>query len=376
MRVAPWVFAAAGGVLVVGVLIAAALGGAPAPSFGAGLSEADSSLVELQQTSAPAPDFSLTDQNGHHVDLTEFRGRPVVLTFNDDECTDLCTLLAQDVIAADQDLGADASKIAFVSINANPFHTAVADVRGWTRQHALGTLHNWYYGTASRAGLADIAKRYGCDIEADAATGTVSHCTTIYFIDPSGQERAIGGFGSDSANTRPFARAMAQMAADLATSTIHVAGSPLANPAGRGTALGDRAPSLTLPELSGDPSPPSQGGYRVIDFWSSTCSACRTELPALEREHVALGSAVDFIGVDVDDTASAGRSFTAAVGATFRSLRDPDGSTAGTWQVTGLPYLVIVDPQGKIVVRHPGAMTQEQLDYILRDLDVELAPAS
>jgi peroxiredoxin len=372
--VVPWVAAVGGGILVVGVLIAAALGGAPSPSFGAGLSAADSSLIELQQTSASAPDFSLTDQEGKHLDLTEFRGRPVVLTFNDDECTDLCTLLAEDVIAADHDLGTDASQIAFVSINANPFHTAVSDVSGWTRQHALGALHNWYYGTASAAGLADIAKRYGCDIEADAATGNVSHCTTIYFIDPSGHERAIGGFGSDSANTKPFARAMTQMAADLATGTVHVAGSPLADPVGQGTALGDRAPALTLPELSGTPLSPSQGKYRVIDFWSSTCSACRTELPALQREHSAVGSGVEFIGVDVDDAVAAGRSFAAAAGATFPSLRDPDGSAAGAWRVTGLPYLVIVDPQGKVVIRHPGAMTQEQLDYILRDIDIELAP--
>lgn len=371
-----WLLVAAGGVVVVAVLIAAALGGPSTASFAAGLSAADSALIELQQTSTPAPDFSLTDQHRHPIDLAAFRGRPVVLTFNDDECTDLCTLLAEDVIAADHVLGSDASKIAFVAVNANRLHPSVADVSAWTQQHGLSGLRNWYFGTSSPSGLDDLAKRYGCDIRVDATTGEVAHCTTIYFIDPSGQERAIGDFGSDSANTAPFAHAMVQMAADLSTSPIHVAGTPLSAPSGHGTALGDQAPDLGLPALNSTGNAPTGGRYRVIDFWSSTCSACRQQLPALQREHLALGDGVDFVGVDVDDTVAAGRAFAASTGVDFPLLRDSDGRAAGSWSVTGLPYLIIVDGNGNIVVRHPGLMTQKQLDYILRDLDITLAPAS
>ena len=371
----PWIAAISAGLLVTVILLVAAFTRPPSPAFGAGLSAADTSLIQLQQTSKRAPAFDLTDQRGHRIDLSGFRGRPVVLTFNDDECTDLCTLLAEDVVAADHDLGSSAAKIAFVSVNANPFHTSVGAVDDWTRRHGLGRLSNWYYGTASRTTLAGVAKRYGCDIEADAATGEVVHCTTIYFIDPSGVERALGGFGSDSADTAPFAHAMATMAVDLAGGGIHVSGSSLAMPTGQGAQIGDTAPTLDLPALIGDPPPPSDGRYRIVDFWSSTCSACRSQLPVLQREHEALGAGVDVVGVDVDDGTSAGRSFATSAGTTFASLRDADGATASAWRITGLPTLIVLDPHGRVLIRHAGTMTAEQLDYVIRDLDADLSPA-
>jgi cytochrome oxidase Cu insertion factor (SCO1/SenC/PrrC family) len=374
-RALPWIAAAAGCALVAGVLLAADLGSAPAPEFGAGLSPADTSMIQLQQTTRAAPPFRLTDQHGHRIELHSFTGRPVVLTFNDDKCEDLCTLLAQDVIAADRDLGPDRTKIAFVSVNANPFHTSVADVDDWTRQHGLAHLPNWYYGTASAATLAATAKRYRCDINADPSTGEVLHCTTIYFIDPDGTEQAIGGFGSDSADTAPFAHAMTRMAADLAHQSMHVAGASLPTPTGSGTSIGDTAPPLTLPALSGTDPPVSDGRYRIVDFWSSTCTACREELPALQKEATRLTGKVDVVGVDVDDTATTGRAFAAREGVAFPSLSDSLGTTAATWRVPALPYLVIADPHGRILIRHPGTMTIEQLDYVIRDLDAALPPS-
>ena len=62
----------------------------------------------------------------------------MVLSFNDDKCQDLCTLLAQDVAVANQDLGAAANDVVFLGVNVNPLHTAVSDVPTWTDQHGLG----------------------------------------------------------------------------------------------------------------------------------------------------------------------------------------------------------------------------------------------
>ncbi|MGN6325067.1 redoxin domain-containing protein [Pseudolysinimonas sp.] len=368
----PWI-AAAGGCLVVAVILVAAFLSAPAPAaFAAGITPASASLIELQQTPHPtaAPDFSLTDQHGSTLDLRRFRGRSVVLTFNDDECTDLCTLLAEDVLAADRDLGSHASDVAYVSVNANPFHTGVEDVRRWTDQHGLRSTGNWYYGTGSAATLARVAQRYGCDIEADRATGDVVHCTTIWFIDPNGHEQAVGSFGSDSADTAPFAHAMAQMAADLTGEQPAVAGPSLGAPARGDAEVGDTAPALDL-ALAAGPPPPSTG-YRVVDFFSSTCTACRPQLGALETEQARLGAKVAIVGVDVDDQPAAARSLAAATHASFSVLDDPQGAAAGAWTVSALPTLVVLDPSGKVVIRHTGAMTVDQLDYVLKDIDPAL----
>jgi cytochrome oxidase Cu insertion factor (SCO1/SenC/PrrC family) len=76
--------------------------GGPAP----GVSQAASDLLQLDVLAPSnrfvARAFTLTDQYGHPVRLGQFRGRPVVLSFNDDRCPDLCTLLAQDIVLADR----------------------------------------------------------------------------------------------------------------------------------------------------------------------------------------------------------------------------------------------------------------------------------
>jgi cytochrome oxidase Cu insertion factor (SCO1/SenC/PrrC family) len=52
-----------------------------------------------------APNFELTDQHGQPVSMNEFRGKVVVFSANDDQCEDLCTLLANDIVIANHDLG-------------------------------------------------------------------------------------------------------------------------------------------------------------------------------------------------------------------------------------------------------------------------------
>jgi cytochrome oxidase Cu insertion factor (SCO1/SenC/PrrC family) len=167
-------------------------------------------LAPVQGASIVAPPFFLTDQSGKQMTLAKFAGRPIVLTFNDDRCTDICTLLAQDVAAANRDLGSTAKKIAFVSINTNPYYPTVSDVKTWTDNHGLGDATNWYYGTGSPTQLAQVAAAYKMQIELNTADRTVAHGTGIYFIDPTGHDVALGEFGTDSADTAPFSHALAQ----------------------------------------------------------------------------------------------------------------------------------------------------------------------
>ena len=48
----------------------------------------------------PAPDFTLTDQFGARVSLRSFRGKVVILAFNDSECTTICPLTTTAMVDA------------------------------------------------------------------------------------------------------------------------------------------------------------------------------------------------------------------------------------------------------------------------------------
>ena len=52
-----------------------------------------------------APDFTLSDQFGKQVSLSSFRGKVVVLAFNDSECTTICPLTTSAMVQAKAMLG-------------------------------------------------------------------------------------------------------------------------------------------------------------------------------------------------------------------------------------------------------------------------------
>ena len=70
---------------------------------------------------APAPEFSLTSQDGRQVTLADFRGRVVAVTFIYTSCTTTCPVLTPTMSFVQDQLGPKfGTKIAFVSITVDP----------------------------------------------------------------------------------------------------------------------------------------------------------------------------------------------------------------------------------------------------------------
>ena len=341
-----------------------------------GISPAASDLLQLDVLPRPqdsAPDFALTDQHARSTSVSQYRGKAVVLSFNDDVCQDLCTLLAQDVAAADADLGSAAKNVVFLSVNVNPLHTSVKDVLTWTDGHGLGGTANWVFVTGTARQLARAADQFHVPVTLDPKTHEVVHGTELFFIDPAGKEAALGQFGTQSANTALFAHAMAQMAVDLLP---RAARSPVAGPsdsAAPGATLNNPAPGFNLPQLNNPASDVSlartRGKYTVVNFWASTCSACIREMPDLQKAHLALGESVAFLGIDVADPAGPAAAFARRSGVTYPLLADANGTAAGAYRIPGLPFTAIMGPDGTLLVRHPGTFSAEQLEYIIATLE-------
>lgn len=319
--------------------------------------------------------FQLTDQNGKPISLGQFRGESVVLTFNDDQCTDLCTLLAQDIVAADRYLGKEVKHVVFLSVNANPFYPQVRYVKAWSDEHGLGRLPNWFYGTGPAKYLAQVWHHYGVYVGLDYKTRTVVHSTELFFINPAGHVAGVGQFGTNDADTSLFSHAMAQFAVDLlpAGQRSPVGGPSAPAPTSTNATVGAPAPAFTLPLLS-DPrealsSSALLGKYAVLNFWASTCTVCKQEMPDIEAAYRAVGGKdVAFVGVDVSDKAAAARAFAKRSGATYPLVSDSSGTLSGAYQIPGLPFTAVVGPKGYVLVRHPGALTTEQLKYVVDSL--------
>ena len=95
-----------------------------------------------------------TNQFGQPMSLSQFRGKVVMLAFEDSQCTTVCPLTTQSMLEAKQLLGAAGNQVQLLGIVANPAATSVAAVLAYSRSHGL--VNQWDFLTGSLAQLKTI----------------------------------------------------------------------------------------------------------------------------------------------------------------------------------------------------------------------------
>ncbi len=172
-------------------------------------------LAAFMGLSSPRPrppsSFTLTDQHGASVTVpatTASTPPVVVLTFFDGPCNDICPVLADEIQAADADLGARADRVEFVTVNTDPAALAVS-AEAPAAGTALGRLPNWHMVTGPLATLNAVWRAYGISISLNAATGTEAHSDVMDFIDPQGFVRYRATPFANESSTGTFSLATA-----------------------------------------------------------------------------------------------------------------------------------------------------------------------
>jgi cytochrome c biogenesis protein CcmG/thiol:disulfide interchange protein DsbE len=130
-------------------------------------------------------------------------------------------------------------------------------------------------------------------------------------------------------------------------------------------AVGEPAPSTSLPRLEGDGTgslAQYKGRWVLVNFWASWCIPCRQEAPALEefqRQHG--GTKFTVIGIDTRDLSDDGRAFADKYGLSYPQLRDGDGGAAHDFGTTGVPENFLLDPTGTVRWLQPGPVDEQLL---------------
>jgi len=137
-----------------------------------------------------APDFTLTDGlTGDAVTLSSLRGNVVAMAFLYTRCPDVCPITAAKFRAAQQALGADASRVRFVAVSVDPDGDTPSEVRAFSAAHDLSS--NWRYLIGARAQLQAVWSAYGVGAFSSPTGRGVDHNDAIYVLDASGREREI-----------------------------------------------------------------------------------------------------------------------------------------------------------------------------------------
>jgi cytochrome oxidase Cu insertion factor (SCO1/SenC/PrrC family) len=182
--------------LVVGIGVGAAIAvmrssaSPAAPAFAA----ASGPPVAWPAGKKPAPDFSLRSEDGARISLRQFRGRPVIVTFIDPLCRNLCPIEAKTLgrVAASFPAG---QRPAIVAVSTNRWADArknlVLDESKWSLPS------DWHWAVGTPAALARVWKDYAIGVSVATKTiagitvHRITHTEASYVVDPTGHERAL-----------------------------------------------------------------------------------------------------------------------------------------------------------------------------------------
>jgi protein SCO1/2 len=134
---------------------------------------------------APAPEFTLTSQDGVPVSLAELRGKVVAVTFIYTLCTDTCPILTPMMSFVQDRLGHDFGRtIVFVSITVGPERDTPAVLKEYAL--AFGAdLRGWSFLTGGPEAIREVTRRYGV-FAARTPGGEVDHSFLTSIVDPRG----------------------------------------------------------------------------------------------------------------------------------------------------------------------------------------------
>lgn len=155
---------------------------------------ADEASTSWPQGQRPAPDFTLTNQSGQRVSPASYRGRPVIITFIDPLCRNLCPLEAKVLNEADERLPAS-KRPQIIAVSVDIYADTHADLMLDFRRWSLVPQWQWAVGTPAQ--LNAVWKHYYAEVEVQTKhiAGTtvhyVTHSEMAYIVDGKGYERAL-----------------------------------------------------------------------------------------------------------------------------------------------------------------------------------------
>ena len=135
---------------------------------------------------------------------------------------------------------------------------------------------------------------------------------------------------------------------------------------------------LSFPDVQGQPQALSQwrGQVVVLNFWASWCAPCREEMPdfvALREQYHPNG--VEFVGIAIDNAVNVAKflqqqpvNYPILIGegaahSLTRQLGNPSGA---------LPYTIVLDRGGNIVLTHLGRLPRATLEAALTQIEVRV----
>ncbi len=111
-----------------------------------------------------------------------------------------------------------------------------------------------------------------------------------------------------------------------------------------------------------------RGKIVIVNFWATWCPPCRKEMPYFVKLQEKYRDDVQFIGLDVNESADKVKAFVEALGVNYIigfSTPEIESRFGG---ITGLPTTFIIDREGRVVERIIGSRPETWFQRRLKAL--------
>jgi cytochrome c biogenesis protein CcmG/thiol:disulfide interchange protein DsbE len=136
--------------------------------------------------------------------------------------------------------------------------------------------------------------------------------------------------------------------------------------------VGSVFPAVALPPVEGVDRPGFStdmlaGRVSVINLFASWCGPCRQEHPLLTELKRETGALV--FGINVQDLPENAARFLADLGNPYDGVgSDPNRALWGELGIVGIPHTLVVDASGRLLISHPGPLTDKAIKSIFSKL--------
>jgi protein SCO1 len=142
----------------------------------------------VQKKPKPAPPLALKDSLGKPVNIDDYRGKAVLVTFIYDHCPDVCPLIVGNLHTSLQELGPDASKLQIIAVSVDPKGDTPTTVKAFLKQHQMTGKMEYLIGSFPQ--LEKTWKAWGISSKSTPTKSNpdaVEHSALIYGISGSGE---------------------------------------------------------------------------------------------------------------------------------------------------------------------------------------------
>jgi peroxiredoxin len=282
-----------------------------------------------------APDFTLQTINDETVSLSDFRGKPVMLTFWKINCAACQFQMPYTQAFYDK---RSSETIAVLTINVGDSISAVQD-----------------YVTSRRLTFPVLLDRQGKVAQAYGLPGI----PMTFLIDSEGIIKAykIGAFQSQEAIEGAIKSVFPSL-----TLKPRIETSP---------EIGNLAPDFTLQTINSQSITLNEfrGKTVLLNFWVSSCPACVTEMPYFQTVFdEQTNKELVVLAINCGESSQTVKSVVDGLGLTFPMLLDPDGKVCTDYK-RGAPTTFLIDSNGIIrAIKDDVFQNPDEIETMLNSL--------